>query len=218
MRKSLPLIFLSLVMPAAVFVIFRLAPLNDTLGESSRLLYIHVPLAACAVIAFLVSGYKAVRYLMTRNNIFSISSHTAARLGFLFVILTTITGAVWAKIAWGTWWNWDPRESSILFLLLVYAAYFALHSSLGERSDSRRLSASYLIFAAVVMPFFVFIMPRLNPSLHPDTIINSERTIHLTTGMRLSLLLSTVAFMALFYVLYSLEIRITRQSGRGKGE
>ena len=218
MRKSLPLIFLSLVMPAAVFVIFRLAPLNDTLGESSRLLYIHVPLAVCAVVSFLVSGYNAVRYLMTRNNLFSISSHAATRLGFLFVILTTITGAVWAKIAWGLWWNWDPRESSILFLLLVYSAYFALHSSLGERADSKRLCASYLIFAAAVMPFFVFIMPRLNPSLHPDTIINSERTIHLTIGMRLSLLLSTVAFMTLFYVLYSREIGIARRSGRGKGE
>jgi heme exporter protein C len=216
MRKLLPLILVNILMPAAIFVIFRLTPLADTLGESSRLLYIHVPLAICAVISLLLSGYNAVRYLIAGDNIFSIRSHIAARLGILFVILTTVTGAVWAKIAWGSWWNWDPRESSILFLLLVYIAYFALHSSLGGRTDSKKLCASYLIFAAVVMPFFVFIIPRINPSLHPQTIINAERSIHLTTAMRLTLLLSSAAFISLFALLYWLEIRIARLSG-GKG-
>jgi heme exporter protein C len=213
MRKLFPLILVNILMPAAIFVIFRLTPPDDTLGESSRLLFIHVPLAICAVISFLLSGYNSVRYLMTGENLFSIRSHTAVRLGILFVLLTTVTGAVWAKIAWGSWWNWDPRESSILFLLLVYIAYFALHSSLGGRAESGKLCASYLIFAAVIMPFFVFIIPRINPSLHPQTIINAEKGIHLTTAMRLTLVLSSAAFISLFVLLYWLEIRITRLFG-----
>ena len=130
-------------------------------------------------------------------------------VAFVFTILTTITGAVWAQIAWGTWWNWDPRESSIVFLLLIYTAYFALHVSLDGTERQHRFGAAYLVFAAAVMPFFVFVVPRVYASLHPDTIINSAAKMHLVFITRSVLLLSISAFASLFFFIFSISNRIT---------
>jgi heme exporter protein C len=93
----------------------------------------------------------------------------AAEAGFMFCVLATVTGAIFAQIVWGTFWNWDPRETSILVLLLIYAAYFALRSALDDEQRRRRLAAAYNLFAAVTMPFLLFVAPRVaDSSLHPN--------------------------------------------------
>jgi heme exporter protein C len=207
MRNTVPILATALLLPATAFLIYFAAPEEATLGESLRLLYIHVPLAVVSVLAFLVAGTYSILYLHDRSDLYSVKFHTAARLGFLFTVLTTLTGSVWAKLAWGLWWNWDPRETSIVFLLLVYIAYFALRTSFDGRS-SEKFCAAYLIFAAAIMPFFVFAFPRVYPSLHPQTIINSEREIHLGFEMRIILLFCMAAFSALFSALFTIENRI----------
>jgi len=214
--KTIPILATALLLPAAAFLIYFAAPTDAILGESSRLLYLHVPLALVSVSAFLVAGIYSILYLHDRSNIYAVKFHTSARIGFLFTIITTATGSVWAKLAWGLWWNWDPRETSIIFLLLVYVAYFALRTSLADRS-SERLCAAYLIFAAAVMPFFIFAFPRFYPSLHPQTIINSDHEIHLGFEMRAVLFFCMAAFCALFSALFTIENRIAlREKERGK--
>jgi heme exporter protein C len=87
----------------------------------------------------------------------------------LYCIFATVTGSIFAEVVWGTFWNWDPRETSILVLLLIYAAYFALRSSVDDSERRRRLAAVYNIFAAVTMPFLLFVAPRVADStLHPN--------------------------------------------------
>src|SRR5262249_21020265 len=87
----------------------------------------------------------------------------------VFCILATTTGAIFAQIVWGVFWNWDPRETSILVLLLIYAAYFALRSAIDDVDRKRRLAAVYNLFAAVTMPFLLFVAPRVAEStLHPN--------------------------------------------------
>jgi heme exporter protein C len=208
MRKKLPILIFALVTPAALYAVFCYAPLAEGLGVTTRLLYLHVPLALCAVVSFILSGWHAFRFLATRKERYSDCSHAAARLGFLYTIFTTVTGAVWAKLIWGSWWNWDVRESSILFLVMVYTAYFILRGAVGSRPGADRFAAAYLLFAAAVMPFFVFVAPRITESLHPQTLINSERSVMLTGPMRIALLLSAASFLSLFSALYLFEIRI----------
>ena len=195
--------FLSLA-ASSVFAL-AVAPADSILGESSRLIYIHVPLAVSAVLSFILSGIFAALFLARGGTANEARFHSAAVLGTFFTVLTTITGAVWAHIAWGTWWNWDPRETSILFLLTVYAAYFALHSS--KREGTARLRAAYLIFAAAAMPFFVFAVPRIYPSLHPDTLINAKRAVQLDGAMRAALFSSMAAWALLTAALFDLTSR-----------
>lgn len=187
---------------------FAVAPADRVLGESSRLIYVHVPLASSAVLSFVLSGVFTALYLAKGGTDREIRFHSAASLGTFFTVLTTVTGAVWAKVAWGTWWNWDPRETSILFLLAVYAAYFALHSS--SRRGGARLRAAYLLFAAAVMPFFVFAVPRIYPSLHPDTLLNAKKAVQLDPMMRTALFSSMAAYALLTVSMFDLLTRAAR--------
>ena len=84
----------------------------------------------------------------------------------------TVTGSLWAKAMWGAYWNWDPRETSIFFILLLYSAYLALRGSIDGDEKRARLSAIYSVVAFVAVPFLIFVVPRIYVTLHPDPIIN----------------------------------------------
>lgn len=206
-RLALHLLTAAALLASAVLA-FAVAPADRILGESSRLIYVHVPLASSAVLSFVISGIFAALYLSKGGEEREIRFHSAASLGTVFTVLTTVTGAAWAKIAWGAWWNWDPRETSILFLLAVYAAYFALNSS--KRRGSARLRAAYLLFAAAVMPFFVFAVPRIYPSLHPDTLLNAKKAVQLDATMRTALFGSMAAYALLTACIFDLSTRTAR--------
>ena len=143
------------------------------------------------------------------NDLLSEKAYNSAAIGLVFAILTTITGSLWAKMAWGSYWNWDPRETSIVILLLIYIPYLSLYSSLSESSARGRICSVYLIIAMAVMPFFVFVVPRVYQSLHPDTIINSEGTLQMEASMRLTLLVSSIAFICLYAYILNLKNRIS---------
>ena len=120
-------------------------------------------------VAFAVSAVYSILYLRRRRAADDAGAVAAAEVGFVFCILATVTGAIFAQIVWGVFWNWDPRETSILVLLLIYAAYFALRSAIDDLERRRRLAAVYNLFAAVTMPFLLFVAPRVaESSLHPN--------------------------------------------------
>ncbi len=201
-----------ILMPAAIIMAFLWAPPAEVLGEASRILYFHVPLAWISVLAFVVSGIISVRMLVSDMNGKEPGSRAAlsAEIGIFFTTLTIITGSIWAKTSWGSYWNWDPRETSIVILFLIYIAYFTLRWRLAGIESRDRISAIYLIMAAVTVPFFVFIVPRIYPSLHPDPIINSQKKIHMDIRMIETLCVSILAFSALYLYLLDLLIRISR--------
>lgn len=200
-------------MPAAVIMAFHYAPAAALLGETSRLLYFHVPLAWVSVMAFAVSGAGAILFLADKKGRFTRvedTFHNSASLGTLFAVLATVSGSVWAKLMWGSYWNWDPRQTSIVILLLIYSAYFSLRSALAGKSARGGLSAAYLIIAMTAMPFFVFVIPRVFPSLHPDPVINPDMKIHLEAEMRLTLIVSVVAFSLLYFYVLEILNRLSR--------
>lgn len=145
-------------------------PLIPGLEERARNLYFHVPTAWIAQLAWFVALFYAVVYLRHRRPEDDARAVTAAGLGALFCILATTTGAVWAKFNWGTFWNWDPRQTSIFIVLVVYGAYFALRSALDGDDQRARISSVYLALLAVPVVFFMFILPRMTESLHPGSL------------------------------------------------
>lgn len=186
-------------------------PLIPALGEKARIMFFHVPTAWLSVLAFVSSMIYGILYLRKKNPDDDIKSASAAGLGFVFCILATVTGALWAKFSWGTYWNWDPRQTSIFVLLLIYGAYFALRSAIEVEEKRATLAAVYSIIAAVVMPFFMFIMPRILESLHPSPILSvSKEQGSMAPNMRILFFASLAGFTGLYYWMWKLHVRAAR--------
>ena len=210
-KKSVWRWALGLWMLIVIWAAFFYAPAaRGFKGESARIVFFHVPQAWVAVLAFCVNLIASLRYLRGRDLIDDARAATAARLGLIFSVLATVTGSLFARVMWGSFWNWDPREVSIAILLLVYAAYFALREAIPDDERRASLSASYAVLAFVTMPFLIFVVPRIYWSLHPDTIINTRGSLDMESRMFQTLMGSLVGFTGLFFWLYSLDVRLAR--------
>lgn len=179
--------------------------------EWARMIVFHVPCAMVAVLAYVVSTVYAILYLIRRDFTYETKSAASAWLGFIFTVLATLTGMVFAKIQWGTAWNWDPRETSILMLLVVYAAYFALRGGITNRNARARISAAYNILACLVMPFFVFILPRISEGLHPNR-------AHLSPEYRLVLGASLLGYTLVYLWIFRFSVRSREAAFAGRGK
>jgi heme exporter protein C len=203
--KWVLLLWLSLVIWAAFLYV---PPADKFVGESSRIVFFHVPMAWVAVLAFLISCVASVLYLRRREPRHDIRAAVAAGLGLLFAILATVTGAVFARIMWGAYWNWDPRQTSIVILMLIYASYFALRGAVPDPERRAALAAVYAILAFVTVPFLVFVVPRIYWSLHPDTIINTRGTNEFDSRHTQVLMASLAGFTGLFVWFYTIGCRV----------
>jgi heme exporter protein C len=178
-------------------------PLIPGLGENAKIIFFHVPTSWLTVIAFLMSTIYSIKYLRKKDLVDDAKAHTAAQLGMIFCILATVTGAVWAKFAWGSFWSWDPRQTSIFALLLIYGALFALRSAVEQEEKRATLASVYSIIAFVTVPFFIFIMPRIMKGLHPgsadDTHSGPVVDFKMNSNMLLIFYLSLFGFTILYY-------------------
>ncbi len=173
------------------------------LEENAKIIFFHVPTAWLTVIAFLTSTVFSFLYLKNKNLDDDAKAYAAAQLGLIFSILATVTGSVWAKFAWGAYWSWDPRQTSIFALLLIYGALFALRSSVESEDKRATLSSVYSILAFVTVPFFIFIMPRIMKGLHPgsadDTNAGPIINFQMNSSMLLIFFLSLIGFTILYF-------------------
>jgi len=152
-----------------VVAMFLVVPQYEGLGDAGRIIIMHVPTAWVSVLAFAVSAIYSALYLWKRRPEHDDYAVAAAESGFLFTALATITGMIFSQVVWGVYWNWDPRQTSIFVLLLIYAALFALRSAIEDVDRRRQLSSVYSLFAFVTVPFLIFVAPRMAEStLHPN--------------------------------------------------
>jgi len=186
------------------------APAEGFIGESSRIVFFHVPCAWVASLAFLVAAAYSIAYLVKGNPWHDDLAAGAVRLGVLFALLALLTGSLFAKIMWGSYWNWDPRESSFLLLLFLYGAYLFLRAAIDDPVRRGRISAAYALFAAVLMPFLVFVAPRVTQSLHPQTVINPQGKILMDGPTKAVFFAGLAGFTAIFVWMLSLDARTSR--------
>src|SRR3990170_2735698 len=183
-------------------------PFIPGLEENAKITFFHVPTAWLTLIAFLVSTVFSFRFLKSKDLDDDARAYSSAQLGMVFCILATVTGAVWAKFAWGSFWSWDPRQTSIFALLLIYGALFALRSSIESEEKRATLSAVYSLIAFVTVPFFIFIMPRIMTGLHPgsadDTNAGPVINFKMNGNMQLIFFLSLIGFTILYFWMWRL--------------
>jgi len=194
----------------AIVAAFMAVPPISGLGELGRIAWFHIPSAWVSVLAFAVATVNSIIYLARRGIEADDRAVAAAGLGLLFALIATISGAFWARRAWGVFWNWDPREASIVILLLLYGAYFALRAAIDDERRRGVLAAAYNIAAFITVPYLVFVVPRVMESLHPDPVVNADGSGGMAGDMMGVLILTTIGFTLLFLWIFSIAVRYIR--------
>lgn len=175
-----------------LYLVMFVVPPAKGMGDAVRIVFFHVPMAWLAVVAFIMNAYWGAMYLKSKNMRKDYLSGRSAQLGMIFVLLACISGAVFSKLTWGAYWNWDPRQTTILVLILIYGAYLTLRSTITDEQKRARITAVYSLFSCLTVPFLVFIIPRLYFSLHPSPLINGSGSVDMEPVMLVTLLLGVL--------------------------
>jgi len=186
---------------------FLYAPTALGLGHLSRIIYFHVPLAWVGVLAYFIAMLNSISYLKRGSLLNDQIAVVNAEIGLIFTLLATVTGAVFARYTWGVFWNWDPRQTSIFVLLLIYGAYFILRSAVEDEEKRARMASVFSIIAFISVPFLVFIIPRVYATLHPDPIISFESGFQMDSKMFQVFLASLIGFTGIYGWIASLYYR-----------
>jgi heme exporter protein C len=197
---------------ANILLAFFVVPHAAGLGPLTPILYFHVPMAWIGSIGLFLAAVYAGLYLGKRRIEYDTKATAAAELGLTYCVLATLSGSLWARGAWGAWWNWDPKQSSILMLLLIYGAYFVLRSSVENRNSRAALSAVYALLAALTVPFLIHILPYFLKGLHPYPVLGSQRdgSTGMDSRMRMLLYSSALGFLGLYVWMFRMRVAVGR--------
>lgn len=146
-----------------LFDVPRLPILNETI----RALYFHVPMWFTMIFLLLLSSFYSYKYINTGKNYYDIKSYNYANVAVYFGALGLLTGMIWAKFTWGTFWTNDPKLNGSAIGMLIYLGYFVLRSSVKDESKRGKISSVYNVFAFAMLIPLIFILPRMADSLHP---------------------------------------------------
>ena len=183
------------------------APYESTMGLVQKIFYYHMPSAWMFLIAAIVCGVASVRYLFTGVPRHDRTAWAAAELTFLFGALALVTGPLWARKAWGVWWQWDVRLTASLMGWMVSCAYLLLRKYGGPGSD--KLAAGLAIFGMANVPF-IYISVNYWRTIHPATSVVPT----LPFSMGAPLLFCVSAFLLLFVLLMKMRVRLEEQRAR----
>ena len=190
-------ILIVLTLAIIAMIIFLVPPIKG-LGDLAKIIFFHVPTAWVSVVAFFTSAFFAAKFLRTQNFSFDTLSARAAKLGFIFVILSTLSGAIFSKLTWGAYWNWDPRQTTIFVLILIYGAYLTLRAAVSNEKIRAKVSAVYSLLSVLTVPFLVFILPRMYFSLHPSPVLNSAGRVEMDSIVLIVLIAAVIDATLIF--------------------
>jgi heme exporter protein C len=142
-------------------------PALPIIHETIRNLYFHVPMWMAMIVLFSISVFYSVRYLIDPKEEYDVIAVESVNAGLLFYVLGLITGMIWAQYTWGQAWSNDPKQNCAAIAFLVYCAYLVLRNSVEEEQKRAKISAVYNIFSYPLMIVLIFILPRMDDSLHP---------------------------------------------------
>jgi heme exporter protein C len=195
----------------AAYGIFFVAPEDADQGIIQKIFYFHVSIAIVGMLAFVVGAVYGIRYLRSRDERFDEISSISIGIGLAFAVLVVITGSIWAKASWGTWWVWtDPRLVTFVIVLLLYAAYFVLRSSV-EGELRLRYSAIYSIAAFASVPLSFYSVRVARSFVHP--VVFTTGGANMSSGMLVWFLVSLAATAGVFLTVLQLEL-IQRRTDR----
>ncbi len=205
LARSVPLLLLvALAMFGVAPYFIMQAPLESTMGLVQKVFYFHVPVAWMMFLATFTCGFASVSYLRKGRARSDRVAEAAAELAVLFGLVVLVTGPIWARKAWGIWWQWDARLTSTLVLWLLFVGYLLLRRFGGPGTE--KLAAGVAVFGMVNVPF-IYWSVNVWRTMHPKT------TVVPTLGpeMRFPLYWCAVAFLLLYVALLQVRVRLSEQ-------
>jgi heme exporter protein C len=200
------LIILIILLPSALYLIFKVAPTEKIMGDVQRIFYIHVSFAFSAYLGYFGVFVASIAFLWRKNLFWDTLAYTSAELGLLFSTLVLITGIFWARPVWNVWWTWDPRLLTMLILWFIFVGYFLLRKGLSDRLKKARYSAVLGIVGFLDVPI-VRLATKWWRSVHPRLSREGEGIDPLMLKV---LLFSMLTFIAFTVFLFLLRFRIAR--------
>ena len=182
----------------AMYLVFFVAPPDYQQGETVKIMYIHVPSAWLALMSYSLIALSSFGLLVFRHPLADVSAKAAAPLGAAFTLCALITGSLWGKPMWGTYWVWDARLTSVLILFFLYLGLIALRSSLEDEALAGKLTAVLALVGVAILPIIKFSVDWWNTLHQPSTGFTSS----VDPSMRTPLLLSAIGFTLLFFALH----------------
>ncbi len=200
-----------LLFVTAVVAVFFYAPLEAVMGQVQRVFYFHVANAWVGMLGFMVAAVAGVVYLRKGDRKWDIAGLAAIEISFVFFMTAIISGSIWARGSWGTWWTWDPRLTTAAICELVYAAYFMLRQGIEDPDRRARFGAVYAIisFISVQLTFISILIFR---TIHPVIIgsggAGAEGSFDMTAKMLQTFMFSLLTFSFIFADLLWHRIRL----------
>ena len=200
-RVFVPLVLIAMVLFASAPLVVANAPVEQTMGLVQKIFYYHVPSAMLLFASAFVCGIASAGYLFRRSAAADRVALAAGELVVLFGLIVLVTGPIWARKAWGVWWEWDARLTSSLLLWMIFVAYLMVRRFGGPGSE--KLSAAMALFGMANVPF-VYVSVNYWRTLHPKTSV----VMTLAPGMRGAFWFCVAAFTILYLLLLTLRKRL----------
>lgn len=184
---------IAVLLAAAIFAVCLFAPTEQTMGHVQRIVYIHVAVAWFGLLAFVSMAVCGIGYLGRRDLRWDHWAQACGEVGWLCCGLTLVSGSLWAREAWGTWWVWDPRLTASFILWVIYSGILIVRTGLDDARQRARIGAVLAILGMLDIPLVVM-ATRWFRGMHP---VAPE----MTPAMRLTLLITVLSFTVFFAVI-----------------
>ena len=206
--KILPWLFISAILILGIGLSWGLlfAPTDYKQGDVYRILYIHVPSAILGQSIFMFMAFCGFINVIWRAKISGMMLKSAAPIGVSFTLLALVTGSIWGKPTWGTWWVWDARLTSTLILFFIYAALIGLHSTIEDKTKADRAVSILSIVGLAIIPVIKKSVDWWQ-TLHQPSTFTITSSPSMSPDMYQPLLLCLVGFYLFFALLLTLNLR-----------
>ena len=192
--------------PVALYWSLVVAPADYQQGEAYRIIYVHVPAAWMATFTYVMVAVASLVGLVWRHPLADVSLRAAAPIGAAFTLLALITGSLWGKPMWGTWWVWDARLTSVLILFLIYLGLMALSRAIEDPVQAAKPLAIVTLVGFVNIPIIKFSVDWWN-TLHQPASVSRFGRPTLDAVFLYPLLTMAIAFTLLFFTLHLMNMR-----------
>ena len=197
----------AIAVAAAIANAIFFTPIEAVQGAAQKILYVHVPAAIIALyFAFVLMAVTSALYLWLKDPRLDRMAESAAEVGLVFMTVVLVTGPIWGKPIWGTWWTWDMRLTLTLFLWFVVVGYLVLRDAIDDRAMRARYSAVLGILAALLVPF-IHLSVYMFRTLHPAPVVLKPSAPSMPAEMLRTWLIALAAFTLLFVALLRARYR-----------
>lgn len=198
LRKYGILIPIFIVNLVSIYLTFVYAPPEATLGDAYRVFYFHVPSAWVSYLAFGVTLLGSIMFLVKKSYKWDMVAEASSKLGITFCSVALLSGSIWANLTWGSYWNWDPRETTTLILLLTYIAYLSFRMAIDDREKKARLSSVLGVLGFISVPLSYVSVQLM--TLHPGGGAPLSK-LNLTSPMMITLMVALLGVTLIYLLL-----------------